>query len=180
MFVTVRGARRPRRRGEAPDESNAIFAARSSRDRPTSAAQTGPLFDHLWGTVVIFVCFIVVTRREDRRFPNTAPGGREGRPHHARCWRWSESGCGGDTRGRRGAHEPTKGIKRHWARMVREIVTEQRRDQIAVHNAEEWPISDSWNLTKHPITADYGDEIITDRRTGAAMVKDVAGEDGGG
>lgn len=64
--------------------------------------------------------------------------------------------------------------------MVREIVTEQRRDQIAVHNAEEWPISDSWNLTKHPITADYGDEIITDRRTGAAMVKDVAGEDGGG
>jgi len=68
--------------------------------------------------------------------------------------------------------------QRHSARMVREIEAEQRRDQIAVHNAAVRPIGDNWNVTKRPITADYGDEIITDRRTGVVVVKDVAGGDG--
>jgi len=69
--------------------------------------------------------------------------------------------------------------QRHWARMVREIEAEQRRDQIAVHNAVEWPIGDSWNIAGRPTGADYRDEIITDRRTGVVVVKDVAGGDEG-
>jgi len=59
--------------------------------------------------------------------------------------------------------------RRHWARMVREIEAEQRRDQIAVHNAVVWPVGDSWDRTKRPIMADYGYEIITDRRTGVVV-----------
>src|SRR5690348_9421829 len=32
--------------------------------------------------------------------------------------------------------------QRQWTRMVREAEAEQRRDQIAVHNAVEWPVGD--------------------------------------
>jgi hypothetical protein len=66
--------------------------------------------------------------------------------------------------------------QRHWSRMVREIEAEQRRDQIAVHNAVEWPVGDSWNVNKRPITADYGDEIITDRRSKVTVIKGVPEE----
>jgi hypothetical protein len=65
--------------------------------------------------------------------------------------------------------------QRHWTRMVREAEAEQRRDQIAVHNAVEWPVGDSWDRSKRPITADYGDEIIVDRRTKVTVIKEVKG-----
>jgi hypothetical protein len=65
--------------------------------------------------------------------------------------------------------------QRHWTRMVREAEAEQRRDQIAVHNAVEWPVGDRLDRTKRPITADYGDEIIVDRRTKVTVIKEVEG-----
>jgi len=70
--------------------------------------------------------------------------------------------------------------QRHWTRMVREAEAEQRRDQIAVHNAVEWPIGDSWDRTKRPITADYGDEIIVDRRSKVTVIKEVGDTRDGG
>jgi len=77
MFDIVCDPRRRRGRGDPVAASNTVIAPWSSRRHPICAAETGPLFDHLWGTVVIFSRFIVVTRREDRRFPNTAPTGRK-------------------------------------------------------------------------------------------------------
>ena len=61
--------------------------------------------------------------------------------------------------------------QRQWTRMVREAEAEQRRDQIAVHNAVEWPVGDSWSTRS--TKADYADEIITDRRSKVTVIKGV-------
>lgn len=65
--------------------------------------------------------------------------------------------------------------QRHWTRIVREAEAEQRRDQIAVHNAVEWPVGDSLDRTRRAITADYDDEIIVDRRSKVTVIKEVEG-----
>ncbi len=66
--------------------------------------------------------------------------------------------------------------QRQWVRIVREAEAEQRRDQIAVHNAVVWPVGDSWDRTGRASTADYTDEIIVDRRSKVTVVKAVVGE----
>jgi hypothetical protein len=66
--------------------------------------------------------------------------------------------------------------QRQWVRIVREAEAEQRRDQIAVHNAVVWPMGgvvDDNGRRKGP---DYADEIIVDWRTKVAVVKAAPGE----
>lgn len=66
--------------------------------------------------------------------------------------------------------------QRQWVRIVREAEAEQRRDQIAVHNAVVWPIGDALDHTARTKTVNYADEIIVDRRSKVTVVKAVPGE----
>ncbi|MDH7972179.1 DUF5681 domain-containing protein [Sphingomonas sp. AR_OL41] len=66
--------------------------------------------------------------------------------------------------------------QRQWVRMVREAEAEQRRDQIAVHNAVVWPIAGATYPNGRGNGADYADEIIVDWRSKVAVVRAVEGE----
>ncbi len=66
--------------------------------------------------------------------------------------------------------------QRQWVRIVREAEAEQRRDQIAVHNAVACPIGGALDDKGRRKGADYADEIIVDWRTKVAVVKAAPGE----
>jgi hypothetical protein len=66
--------------------------------------------------------------------------------------------------------------QRQWVRIVREAEAEQRRDQIAVHNAVACPMGGVVDHNGRRKGADYADEIIVDWRTKVAVVKAAPGE----